>query len=55
MMVAEAGDVYYIAPDHSIHVDAGTVLLEFSPLEEWLELMAVADLNLAQLEGETEG
>lgn len=44
--VVEAGDVYYMAPDHSIEVDAGTVLVEFSPLDEWKELMAATDGNL---------
>ncbi|MDS0258171.1 hypothetical protein NDI56_01965 [Haloarcula sp. S1CR25-12] len=42
----EAGDVYYMAPDHSIAVDAGTVLLEFSPLDEWAELMAATEGSL---------
>lgn len=46
--VVEAGDVYYMAPDHSILVDAGTVLLEFSPLDEWQKLMEVAEQNLPE-------
>lgn len=52
--VVEAGDVYYVAPDHGIAVDAGTVLIEFSPLAEWEELMAIAEANLAAL-GEAGG
>lgn len=47
--VVEAGDVYYMAPDHSILVDAGTVLIEFSPLDEWRKLMEIAERNLAEL------
>lgn len=47
--VVEAGDVYYMAPDHSIRVDAGTVLIEFSPLAEWEALMEVAERNVAAL------
>lgn len=46
--VVEAGDVYYMAPDHSIEVDAGTVLVEFSPLDEWQRLMEVAERNLSE-------
>jgi len=47
--IVEAGDVYYMEPDHSIVVDAGTVLIEFSPLDEWETLMEVAERNLAEL------
>lgn len=50
--IVEAGDVYYMASDHSIAVDAGTVLIEFSPLDEWQELMEVAEQNIAGLERE---
>ena len=50
--VVEAGDVYYMAPDHGIAVDAGTVLVEFTPLAAWEELMAVAERNIAALTGE---
>ncbi|MFC5971115.1 hypothetical protein ACFPYI_07195 [Halomarina salina] len=50
--VVEAGTVYYMAPDHTIAVDAGTVLVEFSPLDEWEALMAVAEENIAASTGE---
>lgn len=47
--VVEAGDVYYMAPDHSIEVDAGTVLIEFSPVDEWKTLMEAAEQNLPEI------
>ncbi|WP_144902779.1 cupin domain-containing protein [Halobellus captivus] len=47
--VVEAGSVYYMSPDHSIKVDPGTVLIEFSPLDEWEKLMEVAEKNIAEL------
>lgn len=49
--VVEAGEVYYMAPDHSIVVDAGTVLIEFSPKAAFEPVMAVAEQNLARLAG----
>ena len=48
--VVEAGDVYYMAPDHTIAVDAGTVLVEFSPLDEFQKTEEVAERNLAAAE-----
>ena len=50
--VVEAGDVYYMAPDHSIDVEAGTVLIEFSPLDEWRRLMEAAARNVPELSKE---
>jgi len=50
--VVEAGSVYYMAPDHSIEVDAGTVLIEFSPLAEWEELTAAAEGEMASAEAD---
>lgn len=47
--VVEAGSVYYMAPDHSIKVDPGTVLIEFSPLDEWEQLTEVTEKNVAAL------
>jgi hypothetical protein len=46
----EAGDVHYMAPDHTIAVDAGTVLIEFSPKEKFHETVAGGERNLAKLE-----
>lgn len=48
--IVEAGDVYYMAPDHTIAVDAGTVLIEFSPKEEFRKTVDVGERNLAKLE-----
>ncbi|MDT3435600.1 hypothetical protein [Haloarcula sp. 1CSR25-25] len=47
--VVETGDVYYMAPDHTIAVDAGTVLIEFSPTEKFQETVAVGERNIAEL------
>jgi hypothetical protein len=43
--IVEAGDVYYMAPGHSMAAKAGTVAIEFSPLEEFRKLMEVAGPN----------
>lgn len=51
--VVEAGDVYYMAPDHSIAVDTGTVLIEFNSLDKWQELMEVAEQNADRAEEQT--
>lgn len=48
--VVEADEVYYMAPDHTIVVDAGTELVEFSPKEEFQKTATVAQRNLAELE-----
>lgn len=48
--VVEAGDVYYMAPDHTIAVDAATVLVEFSPLDEFRRTVEVAERNVAAAE-----
>lgn len=48
--VVTAGEVYYMAPDHTIVVDAGTVLIEFSPKDEFAKTEEVAEQNLAELE-----
>ena len=50
--VVESGSVYYMPPDHRISVDAGTVLIEFSPLPEWEALTEVAERNMAALSNE---
>ena len=48
--VVKAGEVYYMAPGHTILVEAGTTLLEFSPKEEFQKLMEVAGQNLAKMQ-----
>ncbi len=50
--VVRAGDVYYMAPGHTMAVEAGTVLIEFSPREAFRQLTAIAERNLARLEAE---
>jgi hypothetical protein len=47
--VIHAGEVYYMAPGHTMTMDAGTVLIEFSPREQFRELTAIAEKNLARL------
>ncbi|RBI61115.1 cupin domain-containing protein [halophilic archaeon] len=48
--VVEAGEIYYMAPDHTIEIDAGTVLIEFSPKDEFRKTAEVGERNLAELE-----
>jgi hypothetical protein len=43
-----AGDVYYMAPGHTMAVDAGTVLIEFSPKAEFRKLTEIAVRNLTK-------
>lgn len=45
--VVRAGEVYYMAPGHTIAVDAGTVLVEFSPWDEFRKLMEFAEQKMA--------
>lgn len=37
--VVRAGELYYMAPGHTMAAEAGTVLIEFSPAEEFDRLM----------------
>ncbi|MDX5436975.1 MAG: hypothetical protein LPK03_07265 [Pontibacter sp.] len=48
--VIKAGEVYYMAPGHTLLVEAGTTLIEFSPKEEFQKLMEVAEQNLARMQ-----
>jgi hypothetical protein len=43
--VVQAGEVYYLAPGHTMAAEAGTVLIEFSPREAFRELTAIAEKN----------
>ena len=52
--VIKAGEVYYMAPGHTLLVEAGTTLIEFSPKEEFQKLMEVAEQNLARMQ-QTQG
>lgn len=47
--VVNAGDVYYMAPGHTMAAEAGTVLIEFSPKEEFRKLIEIAERNFAQM------
>lgn len=46
--IVEPGNVYYMAPGHTMATDAGTVLIEFSPKEEFRKLTERAEKNLAR-------
>ena len=52
--VVTGGEAYYMAPDHTIAVDAGTVLVEFSPAEEFRRTAEVAIRNAAEMEERSE-
>ena len=47
--IVRAGEVYYMAPGHTMAVQAGTVLIEFSPKEQFRELTEIAEKNFAKL------
>ena len=47
--VVEASEAYYMAPGHTMAVEAGTVLIEFSPKDKFQELMDFAEQNMARL------
>ena len=50
--VVNAGDVYYMAPGHTMAAEAGTVLIEFSPKEEFRKLTGIAERNFARMSSE---
>ncbi len=47
--VVNTGEVYNMAPGHTMKADAGTVLLEFSPYKEFEKLTESVDQNLEKL------
>jgi hypothetical protein len=47
--VINTGDVYYMAPGHTMVTEAGTVLIEFSPKEEFRKLTEIAEKNFARM------
>jgi hypothetical protein len=47
--VVQAGEVYYMAPGHTMAAEAGTVLIEFSPKEEFRKLTEIAEQNFTRL------
>ena len=46
--VVHAGDVYYMAPGHTMAAEPGTVLIEFSPKEEFRKVTEIAEQNFAR-------
>jgi hypothetical protein len=53
--VVEAGEAYYMAPGHTIFVEADTVLVEFSPWEQFQQLTAIAEKNLGRVAEQSSG
>jgi hypothetical protein len=50
--VVKAGEVYYMSPGHTMVVEAGTVLIEFSSKEEFRKLTEIAEKNFARMKKE---
>lgn len=53
--VVNPGEVYYMAPGHTMRTDAGTVLLEFSPAEEFKKLTELAEQHAHAFQDGTVG
>lgn len=47
--VVNAGELYYMAPGDTMATEAGTVLIEFSPKEDFRKLTEIAEKNFAQV------
>ena len=47
--VINAGDVYSMAPGHTMAALAGTVLIEFSPQEGFRKLTEIGEKNFARI------
>ena len=47
--VYEAGDAYFTPPGHIPFVEAGTETVEFTPVEEYRQTMAMVEKNLAAM------
>jgi hypothetical protein len=47
--VINAGELYYMALGHTMAAEAGTVLIEFSPKEEFRKLTEIAEKNFARI------
>jgi hypothetical protein len=48
--VIEAGDAYYLPPGHAPIMEAGTEVVEFSPLEAYRQTVAAVAANVAALQ-----
>jgi hypothetical protein len=53
--VIEAGDLYYLPPGHAPIVEAGTEIIEFSPIEAYRQTMEVATRNFLALQAAGQG
>ena len=51
--VVNAGEVYYMAPGHTMAAEAGTVLIEFSPKDEFRKLTEIAEKNFSRVKKES--
>lgn len=49
-----AGELYYAAPGHTMFAKAGTVLVEFSPKDQFRELTEIAEENSSKMIGKTD-
>ena len=47
-----AGDAYYMAPGHSLIMEAETEMVEFSPKDEYHKTMEVAERNFAAMQAD---
>jgi hypothetical protein len=47
--VIRAGELYYMAPGHTMSAVAGTVLVEFSPKEAFRKLTEIAEKNFRRI------
>lgn len=47
--IIRAGEIYYMAPGHTMATEAGTVLIEFSPKKEFRKLTEIAEKNFKQM------
>ena len=48
--IFNAGDAYYMVPGHAPVMEAGTEIVEFSPIDEYQKTMEVAERNLAAMQ-----
>ncbi|CAN5829669.1 hypothetical protein BH18ACT11_BH18ACT11_03860 [soil metagenome] len=48
--VVEAGDAYYLVPEHVPFVEAGTEIVEFSPKDEFQRTMEIVERNFAAMQ-----
>ena len=48
--IINAGDAYYMVPGHAPVMEAGTEIVEFSPIDDYQKTMEVAERNLAAMQ-----